>query len=59
MLKDLKLSQAAAHAAGASTPLGAAAESLYQLLDRLGGGGKDFSVMVELLRGKTDFGAKA
>ena len=52
MLKDLKLAQAAAAASGASTPLGAQAEALYALWDRLGNSGKDFSSMLELLRGE-------
>lgn len=52
MLKDLKLAQEAAAKAGASTPLGATAEGLYALFDRLGGGGKDFSAILELLRGR-------
>jgi 3-hydroxyisobutyrate dehydrogenase len=53
MLKDLKLAQEAAAKAGAAAPLGASAEGLYALFDRLGGGGKDFSAILELLRGKT------
>jgi 3-hydroxyisobutyrate dehydrogenase len=52
MLKDLKLAQEAAARAGAATPLGAQAEGLYALFDRLGGGGKDFSAILELFRGK-------
>jgi 3-hydroxyisobutyrate dehydrogenase len=52
MLKDLKLAQEAAARAGAATPLGATAEGLYALFDRLGGGGKDFSAILEMLRGK-------
>jgi len=52
MLKDLKLAQEAAAKSGAAAPLGASAEGLYALLDRLGAGGKDFSVMLELLRGR-------
>jgi 3-hydroxyisobutyrate dehydrogenase len=52
MLKDLKLAQEAAARAGASTPLGAQAEALYALFDRLGHGGKDFSAMIQLLRGR-------
>jgi 3-hydroxyisobutyrate dehydrogenase len=52
MLKDLKLAQEAAAKAGASTPLGNHAESMYALLDRLGYGQKDFSAMLQLLRGK-------
>ena len=53
MLKDLKLAQEAAAKAGAATPLGAAAEGLYAMLAGLGAGDRDFSVMIELLRGKT------
>ena len=53
MLKDLKLAQEAAAKAGAATPLGATAEGLYALFDRLGGGGRDFSAILEMLRGKT------
>jgi 3-hydroxyisobutyrate dehydrogenase len=52
MLKDLKLAQEAAGKAGAATPLGAAAEGMYALLARMGHGQKDFSVMLELLRGR-------
>ena len=37
--------------AGAATPLGAQAEGLYALFDRLGGGAKDFSAILELFRG--------
>ncbi|RAK52015.1 3-hydroxyisobutyrate dehydrogenase [Phenylobacterium deserti] len=51
MLKDLKLAQEAAAKAGAATPLGAQAEGLYALFDRLGGGWKDFSAILELFRG--------
>ena len=51
MLKDLKLALEAASSAGASVPMGAAAESLYQLLVNNGGGGNDFSSIVRLLRG--------
>ncbi|HEY8617843.1 3-hydroxyisobutyrate dehydrogenase [Phenylobacterium sp.] len=53
MLKDLKLAQEAAARAGAAAPLGAAAEGLYALFDRLGGGGKDFSAILEMLRGRS------
>jgi len=52
MLKDLKLAQEAAAKSGASTPLGAQAEGLYALFDKLGGGGKDFSAILQMLRGK-------
>ncbi|RZJ86079.1 MAG: 3-hydroxyisobutyrate dehydrogenase [Brevundimonas sp.] len=54
MLKDLKLAQEAAAKAGASTPMGAQAEAMYALFDRLGHGGRDFSAMLQLLRGKLD-----
>ncbi len=54
MLKDLKLAQEAAARAGAATPLGAQAEAMYALFDRLGFGGKDFSAMLQLMRGRLD-----
>jgi 3-hydroxyisobutyrate dehydrogenase len=54
MLKDLKLAQDAAAKSGAATPLGAQAEATYALFERLGYGGKDFSSLVQLLRGKLD-----
>ena len=50
MLKDLKLSQEAARAAGAATPLGAHAESIYETFDKEGQGGVDFSGIVNHLR---------
>ena len=52
MLKDLKLAQEAAAKAGAAAPLGAQAEGLYALFDRLGGGSKDFSAILQLFRGE-------
>jgi len=52
MLKDLKLSQEAAAAVGASTPLGAAAAQLYTLFNSAGHGGTDFSGIIEMLRGQ-------
>ena len=51
MLKDLKLAQEAAAKSGAAAPLGAQAEGLYALFDRLGYGGKDFSAILNLFRG--------
>ena len=51
MLKDLKLAQEAAAKAGATTPMGAQAEALFALYERLGYGGKDFSGIIQLLRG--------
>ena len=52
MLKDLKLAQEAAQAAGASTPLGAAAAQLFGLHNAWGEGGTDFSGIIHLLRGR-------
>ena len=49
MLKDLKLAMAAAQAAGASVPMGALAENLYQNFVNLGGAPKDFSAIIKLL----------
>jgi len=54
MLKDLKLAQEAAAKSGASTPMGAQAEALYALFDRLGYGQKDFSAVLQMLRGNLD-----
>jgi 3-hydroxyisobutyrate dehydrogenase len=54
MLKDLKLAQEAAARSGAATPMGAQAEATYALFDRLGFGGKDFSAVLEMLRGRLD-----
>lgn len=51
MLKDLKLAQDAADVTGAPTPLGGAAEALYGELVRGGYGGKDFSIILQMLRG--------
>ncbi|MFD1105337.1 3-hydroxyisobutyrate dehydrogenase [Sphingobium olei] len=51
MLKDLKLATQAAAQAGASVPMGNAAEALYQLLANRGEGERDFSVMMKLLQG--------
>ena len=53
MLKDLKLAQEAALAAGAATPLGAQAAQLYALCSRrLGTADEDFSGIIEFLRGQ-------
>jgi 3-hydroxyisobutyrate dehydrogenase len=52
MLKDLKLSQAAAQSAGATTPLGAQAAQLYSLFAAKGQGGVDFSGIIRMLRGE-------
>lgn len=52
MLKDLRLSQAAAQGAGAQTPLGAAATALYAEMEQAGEGGRDFSAIFERLAGE-------
>ncbi len=52
MLKDLKLAQEAAARSGATTPMGAQAEALYAMFDGLGFGQKDFSAVLQLMRGK-------
>ncbi|GLT00291.1 3-hydroxyisobutyrate dehydrogenase [Sphingobium jiangsuense] len=49
MLKDLKLALEAAASVDASVPMGAAAESLYQMLVNSGEGGRDFSALIRLL----------
>jgi 3-hydroxyisobutyrate dehydrogenase len=54
MVKDLKLAQEAAAKAGAATPLGAQAEATYALFERLGFGGKDFSAVLQLMRGELE-----
>jgi 3-hydroxyisobutyrate dehydrogenase len=53
MLKDLKLAQEAAAAAGATTPMGAAAAQIYALHNAWGEGGTDFSGIIHLIRGKS------
>lgn len=53
MLKDLKLAMQAAAEAGASVPMGAAAESLYQLFVNAGGAGVDFSGIIKMLNGES------
>jgi 3-hydroxyisobutyrate dehydrogenase len=50
MLKDLRLSQEAAKAAGAVTPLGAHAESIYESFEKSGHGGTDFSGIIHQIR---------
>jgi 3-hydroxyisobutyrate dehydrogenase len=53
MLKDLKLAQEAATAAGATTPMGAMAAQVYGLHNAWGEGGTDFSGIIHLIRGKS------
>jgi 3-hydroxyisobutyrate dehydrogenase len=52
MLKDVKLSQAAADASGSPTPLAAHALSFYQAVVDAGDGSKDFSVVFRWLAGQ-------
>jgi len=52
MLKDVKLSQAAADATGSPTPLAAQALSFYQAVVDAGEGAKDFSVVFRWLAGQ-------
>jgi 3-hydroxyisobutyrate dehydrogenase len=51
MLKDLKLAQDAAKAAGAKTQLGADAERIYSAYVDSGEAGKDFSGIIRFVRG--------
>jgi 3-hydroxyisobutyrate dehydrogenase len=51
MLKDLKLAQDAAKAAGANTELGAAAANIYSRYAASGEAGKDFSGIIRFVRG--------
>lgn len=51
MLKDLKLAQTAAQSTGAPTPLGAEATQLYSLFAAQGHETRDFSGIIEMLRG--------
>jgi 3-hydroxyisobutyrate dehydrogenase len=50
MLKDLKLAQDAAKAAGATTPLGADAAKIYGQYVESGEGGRDFSGVIRYVR---------
>ncbi|KGM48277.1 3-hydroxyisobutyrate dehydrogenase [Pseudooceanicola atlanticus] len=53
MLKDLRLSQQAAEAADADTPMGAAAAALYaQFVEDEDGAGRDFSAMLPRFEGR-------
>jgi 3-hydroxyisobutyrate dehydrogenase len=51
MLKDLKLAQDAAKAAGAAAPLGADAAKIYGQYVEGGEGGRDFSGIIRFVRG--------
>ena len=50
MLKDLTLSQDAAKAAGAATPLGQHAQEIYKAFEAAGQGGVDFSGIIQHVR---------
>jgi 3-hydroxyisobutyrate dehydrogenase len=50
MLKDLTLSQEAAKAAGAATPLGQHAQEIYKAFDAAGNSGVDFSGIIQHVR---------
>ncbi|MGF7160036.1 3-hydroxyisobutyrate dehydrogenase [Rhodoligotrophos appendicifer] len=50
MLKDLRLAQEASREAGAATPLGKHAESLYAEFEEGGQGATDFSGIIKMLR---------
>src|SRR4026209_880873 len=52
MLKDLALAQDAANAAGVATPLGAQAAALYRLYAGQGEASKDFSGIINFVRGR-------
>jgi 3-hydroxyisobutyrate dehydrogenase len=51
MLKDLRLAQQAAQAAGVATPLGAEAYQLYALFAAQGKEGLDFSAIIKMIEG--------
>ncbi len=51
MLKDMRLSQEAAHSARASTPLGAHAQALYALMESAEKDKLDFSGIMKLIKG--------
>jgi 3-hydroxyisobutyrate dehydrogenase len=50
MLKDLRLAQSAARAAGAIAPIGAGAAAIYERFVEEGGGAVDFSGIIRFLR---------
>jgi 3-hydroxyisobutyrate dehydrogenase len=52
MSKDLKLAQEASARTGAATPMGAQAQALYSLFEAQGYGQKDFSAILQLMRGR-------
>ena len=52
MLKDMRLSQAAADSLNASTPLGGATAAIYQMAVNNGIAGEDFSAVFKLISGR-------
>ncbi len=54
MLKDLKLAQDAAAGTGATIPMGSHAAQLYALFAAMGEGGRDFSGIINMIRGKSE-----
>ena len=52
MLKDLKLATSTASSAGAAVPLGAHAESLYEIFNSNGGENLDFSAIIKMISGE-------
>lgn len=51
MLKDLRIAMEAAQGAGAVTPLGAHATQIYGMMDLAGQADRDFSAVIEFLKG--------
>ncbi len=51
MAKDLRLAQDAAARTGTPTPMGAQAQALFALFETLGYGQRDFSAVLQMLRG--------
>ncbi len=56
MLKDMRLACAAGEATGTPLALGAAATALFTASEAAGNGGKDFSAVINFLRGQMDEG---
>lgn len=52
MQKDLSIAGDAARAVGAPLPMAALAQQVYALLASHGQGGRDFSAVYELVKGK-------
>lgn len=53
MVKDLRLAQDAAQKVGVASTMGGTAQALFALFTNAGHGPKDFSGIIEMLRGKT------